>query len=180
MSSIHTSETTRMALDHTDLPHSMCLHCDGWLRVDKQSRSTCCHLYWLQEGLWLYQMDNPCNILFAYGIPPRLHNAVMVLYYGAKVVVTTTDGEADPFHPSAGILQGDTLDHTCLYWWSTTCDVPYQMTPMASSSVHVWAQTLVDLLLQVKYQTWTLQMTSHCFHTTMRMHRLYSLVSNRR
>ena len=54
-------------------------------------------------------MDSLCNILSVYGIPPRLRNAVMALYYGAKVVVTTTDGEADPFDPSAGVLQGDTL-----------------------------------------------------------------------
>ena len=33
----------------------------------------------------------------------------MALYYGAKAVVTTTDGEADPFELSAGVLQGDTL-----------------------------------------------------------------------
>ena len=49
------------------------------------------------------------NILSAYGIPPKLRKAVMALYYGAKVVVTTTDGEADPFDLSAGVLQGDTL-----------------------------------------------------------------------
>ena len=29
----------------------------------------------------------------------------MTLYYGAKAVVTTTDGEADPFELSAGVLQ---------------------------------------------------------------------------
>ena len=33
----------------------------------------------------------------------------MALYYGAKVVVTTADGEADPFNLSAGVLQRDTL-----------------------------------------------------------------------
>ena len=33
----------------------------------------------------------------------------MALYYGAKAVVTTTVGEADPFELSAGVLQGDTL-----------------------------------------------------------------------
>ena len=49
------------------------------------------------------------NILSAYGIPPKLRKAVMALYYGAKVVVTTTDGAADPFDLSAGVLQGDTL-----------------------------------------------------------------------
>ena len=49
------------------------------------------------------------SILHAYGIPSRLRNAVMALYYGAKVVVTTADGEADPFNLSAGVLQGDTL-----------------------------------------------------------------------
>ncbi len=32
----------------------------------------------------------------------------MALYYGAKVLVTTADGEADPFNLSAGVLQGDT------------------------------------------------------------------------
>ena len=40
--------------------------------------------------------------------PPSLRNAVMALYYGAKVVVTTTDREADPFDLSPGILQEDT------------------------------------------------------------------------
>ena len=49
------------------------------------------------------------SILHAYGIPSRLRNAVMALYYGAKVGVTTADGEADPFNLSAGVLQGDTL-----------------------------------------------------------------------
>ena len=49
------------------------------------------------------------STLAAYGIPRKLRNAVMALYYGAKAVVTTTDGEADPFEPSAGVLQGDTL-----------------------------------------------------------------------
>ena len=49
------------------------------------------------------------NILSAYGIPPKLRSAVMALYYGAKLVVTTSDGEADPFNLSAGVLQGDTL-----------------------------------------------------------------------
>ena len=48
------------------------------------------------------------NILSAYGIPPKLRSAVMALYYGAKLVLTTSDGEADPFNLSAGVLQGDT------------------------------------------------------------------------
>ena len=47
--------------------------------------------------------------LSACDIPPRLHNAVMALYYGTKVVVTTADGEVDPFNLSAGVLQADTL-----------------------------------------------------------------------
>ena len=37
------------------------------------------------------------SILAAYGIPEKLRNAVMALYYGAKAVVTMTDGEADTF-----------------------------------------------------------------------------------
>ena len=49
------------------------------------------------------------SILAAYGIPQKLNNAIMALYYGAKAVVTTKDGEADPFELSAGVLQGDTL-----------------------------------------------------------------------
>ena len=49
------------------------------------------------------------SILAAYGIPQKLKNAIMALYYGAKAVVTTRDGETDPFELSAGVLQGDTL-----------------------------------------------------------------------
>ena len=36
------------------------------------------------------------STLAAYDIPQKLHNAIMALYYGAKAVVTTTDGGADP------------------------------------------------------------------------------------
>ena len=49
------------------------------------------------------------SVVAAYGIPWKLRNVVMALYYGAKAVVTTTDGEAGPFELSAGVLQGDTL-----------------------------------------------------------------------
>ena len=49
------------------------------------------------------------SILAAYGIPQKLNIAIMALYYGVKAVVTTKDGEADPFELSAGVLQGDTL-----------------------------------------------------------------------
>ena len=108
----HISEPTKMAtLDHTGPPHNMCLYCDNWLRVVKQIKVTLNLATFIDfkkafDSTGWAALD---NILSVYGIPPRLCNAVMALYYGAKVVVTTADGEADPFNLSAGVLQGDTL-----------------------------------------------------------------------
>ena len=49
------------------------------------------------------------KILKAYGIPPRLLNAIKAMYTGTRAKVVTEDGDSDEFEITAGVLQGDTL-----------------------------------------------------------------------
>ena len=47
--------------------------------------------------------------LVAWNVPPSLIHAVFSVYHNHKTFVTTPDGPTEPFSPSAGVLQGDTL-----------------------------------------------------------------------
>ena len=49
------------------------------------------------------------DILSLYGIPPKIIDAIKLLYTDTKSSVQTSDGETDTFPIQAGILQGDTL-----------------------------------------------------------------------
>ena len=49
------------------------------------------------------------KILWAYGIPEQLVNAIGKLYEESQAKVLSTDGETDYFKILAGVLQGDTL-----------------------------------------------------------------------
>mgnify|MGYP002052339858 FL=1 len=49
------------------------------------------------------------KILKAYGIPPRLLQAIETMYSNTRAKVTTPDGETEEFRILAGVLQGDTL-----------------------------------------------------------------------
>ena len=99
------------------------------------------------------------------------------LDYGAKAVVTMTDGEADTFELSPWVLQGDTLTP---YLFALVVDYVLRyaipVRPIALPSVHVWVPDH-EHLLHLWHQTWTLQMALlFCSHTTMMVHRLCSLL----
>ena len=47
--------------------------------------------------------------LEAFHVPPILITAIMSLYHDHSATVNTPDGPTDPFTPTAGVLQGDTL-----------------------------------------------------------------------
>lgn len=49
------------------------------------------------------------KILYAYGIPDELVNAISDMYRGTKAKVVSPDGITDYFELHAGVLQGDTL-----------------------------------------------------------------------
>ena len=49
------------------------------------------------------------KILKAYGIPPRLTQAIEAMYANTKAKIVTPDGETELFDITAGVLQGDTL-----------------------------------------------------------------------
>ena len=53
-------------------------------------------------------------ILLAYGLPKGPVAAIMMLYKNTKVKVRFPDGDTDYFDIIAGVLQGDTLAHSCL------------------------------------------------------------------
>ena len=49
------------------------------------------------------------EILLAYGIPPEIVNAIMMLYQNTRSLVRSPDGDTELFDILAGVLQGDTL-----------------------------------------------------------------------
>ena len=49
------------------------------------------------------------KILRAYGIPPRLVQAIEVMYRNARAKIVTPDGETEMFDITAGVLKDDTL-----------------------------------------------------------------------
>ena len=49
------------------------------------------------------------KILKAYGIPPRLLNAIITMYKNTKARIVSPDGETEFFEILTGVLQGDTL-----------------------------------------------------------------------
>ena len=49
------------------------------------------------------------KILRAYGIPPRLVQAIEAMYRNTRARIVTPDGETELFDITAGVLQGDTL-----------------------------------------------------------------------
>ena len=53
--------------------------------------------------------DNMMKILRAYGIPPKLLQAIRGMYTNTEAKVVTPDGETEEFDIKAGVLQGDTL-----------------------------------------------------------------------
>ena len=96
----------------------------------RQSRSTVSHIIGLRRIIEGVKAKNlPCTITFvdfkkafdsihrgkmmkilrAYGIPPKIVDAINRIYTGTKAVVLSPEGETDPFDIEAGVLQGDTL-----------------------------------------------------------------------
>ena len=49
------------------------------------------------------------KILKAYGIPPRVLNAIKAMYTGTRAKVVTEHGDSDEVEITAGVLHGDTL-----------------------------------------------------------------------
>ena len=49
------------------------------------------------------------NILKAYGVPPRMLDAIELCYQNLKAKVVSPDGDTDIFKIYAGVMQGDTL-----------------------------------------------------------------------
>ena len=49
------------------------------------------------------------NILKAYGVPPRMLEAIKLCYQNLKAKVISPDGDTDIFKIYAGVMQGDTL-----------------------------------------------------------------------
>ena len=49
------------------------------------------------------------QILLAYGLPPKIVTAIMMLYKNTIVKVCSLDGDTDFFDIIDGVLQGDTL-----------------------------------------------------------------------
>jgi len=49
------------------------------------------------------------RILRAFNIPPRMLNAINLLYENTRARVVTPDGETEYFEIKAGVLQSDTL-----------------------------------------------------------------------
>ena len=49
------------------------------------------------------------SILKAYGVPPRLLDAIKLSYGNLRAKVTSPDGDTDYFQIFAGVMQGDTL-----------------------------------------------------------------------
>ena len=49
------------------------------------------------------------KILYLYGIPTQIIDAIKILYTETSATVLSPDGETSPFDICAGILQGDTL-----------------------------------------------------------------------
>ena len=49
------------------------------------------------------------QILYAYGIPAKVVQAIMMLYRNTKAKIRSPDGDTDFFDILAGVLQGDTL-----------------------------------------------------------------------
>jgi hypothetical protein len=53
--------------------------------------------------------DKMMRILKAYGIPPKLLQAIKQMYTNTKARIISPDGETEMFEITAGVLQGDTL-----------------------------------------------------------------------
>ena len=49
------------------------------------------------------------HILSAYGVPPRLLQAIILSYDNLRAKISSPDGETDYFKIFAGVMQGDTL-----------------------------------------------------------------------
>ena len=49
------------------------------------------------------------EILHLYGIPPKIIEAIKIMYCNTTATVISPDGETKPFEINAGVLQGDTL-----------------------------------------------------------------------
>ena len=53
--------------------------------------------------------DKMFSILEAYGIPKETVNAIRTMYRDTSCIVSTSDGDSDPFNIVTGVLQGDPL-----------------------------------------------------------------------